>query len=199
MKTGFAWVPGVVAVVIALSPVPGYGQVVDKSRVPPVSVYQAMLKANKPTGWVQFRRYNKQQLVYFTALQTMHCRLSEIRYSVNSKALDKRFALVPCNPLTPFSLPSDSKLEDVLIKLPMGAARYVAVQVVWEDGTLSDVAVYEPCKNVGDRACAYELKEQAPDSQSGRALAPERQSDDDGVDVERGNERGGAPVATPSR
>lgn len=199
MKTGFAWVSVVVAAVIALSPVPGYGQVVDKSRVPPVSVYQAMLKANKPTGWVQFRRYNKQQLVYFTALQTMHCRLSEIRYSVNSKALDKRFALVPCNPLTPFSLPSDSKLEDVLIKLPMGAARYVAVQVVWEDGTLSDVAVYEPCKNVGDRACAYELKEAAPDSQSGRALAPERQSDDDGVDVERGNERGGAPVATPSR
>ena len=196
MKTGLMRAAALGMAVLFLSvPV----QAVDKSRVPPVSVYQAMLKANKPTGWVQFRRYNKQQMVYFTALQTMHCRLSEIRYSVNSRELDKRFALVPCNPLTPFSLPSDSKLKDILIKLPMGAARYVAVQVVWEDGTMSDMAVYEPCKDVGDRACAFEVKEAAPDSQSGRALAPEGQAEEDEPETESGNERGGAPVAAPSQ
>lgn len=174
---------------------------VDKSRVPPVTVYQAMLKANKPTGWVQFRRFNGQQLVYFTPLQTMHCRLNEIRYSINSRDLDKRFALVPCNPLMPFSLPTDTKLKDVLIKLPIGAARYVAVQVVWEDGQTSDVAVYEPCKNVGDATCAFELKEVEPDSQSGRALAPEAPADgaaeEDAAPPDVGNQRG-APMATPS-
>jgi len=126
--------------------------------MPPTSVYQAMLKANKPTGWVQFRNFNGRQLVYFTALQTLHCRLSEIRYSVNSTLLDKTFALVPCNPALPLSLPPDARLSDIAVQLPPGSAEMVAVQVTWEDGSTSDMALYRPCPNVGDQTCALLLQ-----------------------------------------
>ncbi len=127
---------------------------IDKSRLPPVSTYQAMLNANKKSGWVSFRNFNGKQLIYFTALQTMHCRLKEIRYSINSKDLDQRFDLVKCNPYLPFSLPSNSGLKDVLISLPPGDAETVAVQVVWEDDRESEVMVYMPCPGVGEATCA---------------------------------------------
>ncbi len=130
----------------------------DKSRIPPVETYQAMLSANKQPGWVQFRNYDGSQLVYFTALQTLHCRLSEIRYSINSKDLDQRFNLVKCNPQQPFSLPPDSGPEEILISLGLGEASMVAVQVVWEDGIESEISVYEPCQDVGDQSCAWPLE-----------------------------------------
>ena len=129
-----------------------------KSRVLPRETYQAMLDANKEPGWVQFRNYSGKQLVYFTALQTLHCRLKEIRYSINSKDLDKRFGLVKCNPQNPLALPSDAGLDEVAISLAPGTAKTVAVQIVWEDDTESDVAVYEPCKDVGEQSCAWLLE-----------------------------------------
>ena len=128
------------------------------SRVPPMAVYQAMLNANKATGWVQFRDYNGRQLLYFTALQTMHCRLAEIRYSINSTLLDKTFALVPCNPALPMSLPPNAGLEDIAVSLPLGSAEMVAVQVKWQDGSASETVLYRPCPNVGDQTCALPMQ-----------------------------------------
>ena len=127
----------------------------DKSRVPPIKMYKTMLAANKNQGWVQFRNYGGKQLIYFSALQTLHCRLKEIRYSINSQALDKQFPLVACNPQLPFSLPPKSGLNDIAISLPKGTAKIVVVQIVWDDETKSEVVVYEPCKDVGEQTCAW--------------------------------------------
>lgn len=181
---------------------PSITQAADKSRVPPVSIYQAMLNVNKETGWIQFRNYDKRQIVYFSALQTLHCRLKEIRYSANSLALDQRFALVPCNPLNPFALPSDAPIGATLVEYPYGTVEHMAVQIVWEDGTESDVMVYEPCPDVGEQTCAYPVKAAEVDSKSSRALSPEAEAegaegpqnapDADG-DVERGIEPRGLP------
>ena len=129
-----------------------------KSRIPPREVYQAMLNGNKEPGWIQFRNYSGKQLVYFTALQTLHCRLKEIRYSINSKALDKRFELVECNPQNPLALPSNAGLNEVAISLAPGTVKTIAVQVVWEDDMESEIAVYEPCKDVGEQTCAWLLE-----------------------------------------
>lgn len=129
-----------------------------KSRIPPLGTYQAMLSGAAQQGWVQFRNYDGKQLVYFSALQTLHCRLKEIRYSINSNDLDLRFPLVECNPQNPFALPPDAGLEAVLISLPPATAKTVAVQVIWEDGTPSQTAVYEPCENVGEQSCAWQLQ-----------------------------------------
>ena len=130
----------------------------DKSRIPPMAVYQAMLAANKETGWAQFRNYNGEQWIYFTALQSLHCRLSEIRYSINTEALDKNFDLVDCNPQNPLAMPPDAGIEDIAIRLPLGTASTIAVQAFWEDGSPSAIAVYEPCKDVGEQTCAWPLK-----------------------------------------
>ena len=103
---------------------------IDKSRVPPVETYRAMLDANKSSGWVQFRNYNGKQWIYFTALQVLNCRIDEIRYSINSEELDQRFNLVKCNPQVPFNMPSNLKISDTAIVLSPGEAKNIAVQVV---------------------------------------------------------------------
>ena len=125
-----------------------------KPVLPDVAIYKAMLDANKTTGWIQFRNYDDKQLIYFTALQTMHCRLSEIRYSVNSDTLDKRFPLGKCNPQIPFNLPDSNTNEYIYISLPAGEAKTLAIQAVWDDGAGSEIVVYKPCEGVGDATCA---------------------------------------------
>lgn len=146
----------VAALGVGLAPIQVAAQ--DKSTLPPVAIYQAMLDANRQGGWVQFRNYGGHQWVYFTALQTMHCRLSQIRYSINSEALDAQFPLVDCNPQNPFALPPDAGVEEIALRLPVGTAQSVAVQVVWDDGRESEIAVYEPCSNVGEQSCASPLE-----------------------------------------
>ncbi|WP_276119606.1 hypothetical protein [Pararhizobium qamdonense] len=125
-----------------------------KPVLPDVGIYKAMLDANKQTGWIQFRNYDDKQLIYFTALQTMHCRLSEIRYSINSDALDKRFPLGTCNPQIPFNLPDSDTNEYIYISLQAGEAKTLAIQAVWDDGAGSEIVVYKPCEGVGDATCA---------------------------------------------
>jgi len=143
---------------VAYLPLPVLAQDTDdedyKPVLPDVGIYKAMLDANKQTGWIQFRNYDDKQLIYFTALQTMHCRLSEIRYSINSDALDKRFPLGTCNPQIPFNLPDSDTNEYIYISLPAGEAKTLAIQAVWDDGAGSEIVVYKPCEGVGDATCA---------------------------------------------
>lgn len=137
-----------------LGVIPALASDIDKSKLPDEAIYKAMLEANKSSGWVGFRNFNGKQLVYFSPLQTMHCRLEEIRYSINSQALDKRFDLVKCNPQLPFSLPDGAGLEAIAVSFPLNTAKSVAVQVIWDDGKESEILNYEPCKDVGEQTCA---------------------------------------------
>jgi hypothetical protein len=121
--------------------------------LPAPEMYRAMLDANKDGGWISFANHGDNQYLYFSALQALHCRLKEIRYSINTTDLDKTFAVVPCNPQNPWALPPDSTPEDIVVIMPLGTAQTVAVQVVWDDGEESDVMVYKPCDNVGDQTC----------------------------------------------
>ncbi|QRM53691.1 hypothetical protein [Sinorhizobium sp. BG8] len=153
-----AWLPIITVACMLLSGVGASAQEEDeeqyKAEIPDVSIYKAMLDANEKSGWIQFRNYDGRQLIYFTALQTMHCRLSEIRYSINSDALDQRFPLAKCDPQLPFNLPSDDTADYIYISLKAGEAETVAVQAVWDDGSGSQIVVYKPCEGTGDATCA---------------------------------------------
>lgn len=135
-----------------------------KSEIPDASIYKAMLDANKKTGWVAFRQFMDQQLIYFTTLQTMHCRLSEIRYSINSELLDKRFPLGKCDAELPFNLPDDPTNEYLYLKFKPNEVETIAVQVVWDDGSGSEIVVYKPCDNA-EATCARIKTIKKPKSQ----------------------------------
>lgn len=102
-------------------------------------------------SWIAFRNYGGQQLVYFTHLVVYRCGLSEIRYSINSDALDQRFAMPPCEPDRPNAIPSDFL---PFVSLSPGTADSIAVQVVFADGEESETVRLKPCDIADDGTCA---------------------------------------------
>lgn len=129
-------------------------------ELPAAEIYQQMLEMNKQTGWIAFRNYDGQQWIYFTTLVTLHCRLSEIRYSINSKDLDQIFPVPACNKALPFSLPSDMTTDTISIVLPLGTAETISVQVtMYGDKRDNQIMTYHPCKNVGEASCAVLLED----------------------------------------
>ncbi len=134
------------------------GASAQQSRVPPVETYKAMLDASKDQGWVAFREIDGKQWIYFTQLVSMRCGLEEVRYSINSEALDQKFDLIDCIPASPFAIPSDAPIGSTLITLAPGEAKTLAVQAVFKDGTESQVMMYEPCEGVGDGTCAFPVQ-----------------------------------------
>ncbi|MHA1523418.1 MAG: hypothetical protein ACTSY1_03310 [Alphaproteobacteria bacterium] len=106
-----------------------------------------MIKAN----WIAFRNFNGKQLIYFTLLQSYRCGLKEIRYSLNSDALDLRFPLGPCDPQRPNAI--DTEKFPPYITLPLGAAKSAHVQVIFTDGEASEIIRYTVCDNPGDSSC----------------------------------------------
>jgi hypothetical protein len=131
-----------------------WSSVAQAQTIPPRSLYETMLEANKAKGWVQFRNFNGKQLLYFSLLQTLHCRLKEIRYSINSDALDQTVDLVKCNKAIPFNIGQKDILEGRVYKsMPLNTAQWVAVQVVWEDDVESEVNKVKVCEDVGEASC----------------------------------------------
>ena len=128
--------------------------IANAQTLPPMSLYKTMLEANKSRGWIAFRNFGGRQLLYFTTLQTLHCRLKEIRYSINSAVLDQTVELVKCNKAIPFNLSEKDVLEGRAYKsMPLGTAEWAAVQVVWEDGEESAVQRVRVCEDVGEATC----------------------------------------------
>jgi hypothetical protein len=136
-----------------------------KPELPDMALYKAMLDANRQPGWVQFREFSGKQLIYFTALQTMRCRLSEVRYSINSDALDQRFPLGACDPQQPFNIPTeDPGTNYIYLELKPNEAKTLTIQVVWQDGAGSEIVTYRPCDGTGDATCARIKKIAKPGS-----------------------------------
>lgn len=127
------------------------------SKVPPMSMFRTSLNASRRHGWIIFRNFKDKQYIYFNPLQTLRCRLKEIRYSINSRDLDQKFDLIKCNPQNPFAMPSDLEPEDLALIKPINTAKSVAVQVVWEDGKESVIMEYKPCEDAKEKSCVLPL------------------------------------------
>lgn len=86
-------------------------------------------------SWAYFRDYNGRQLIYFTHLEAYRCGISQMRYSLNSAALDREWKLQPCDPKAPHNITTDKPY----IALPLGTASSIAVQLTFNDGSKSHV------------------------------------------------------------
>jgi hypothetical protein len=94
---------------------------------------QGKMALNMTAGsWLMFRDYDGKVLLYFTALLSYRPIIKEIRYSVNSDALDRTFTFKPSD-----------KMYEIGDELPYLAvpkdSEYATVQVTYKDGTKSSV------------------------------------------------------------
>ncbi|MEM1045342.1 MAG: hypothetical protein AAGL24_04280 [Pseudomonadota bacterium] len=103
-------------------------------------------------NWVAFRNYNGRQWVYLTQVLTWKCGLKEVRYAINSSALTERWPLPACNPQNPYAL--DPEADHIYTYFAPGSVSFVSVQIVFADGTETDIMTYVPCDVPGDQTCA---------------------------------------------
>ena len=106
-----------------------------------VKTYKEGLEAGK-SAWLDFREYPKGRwLIYFGYFTSKRCGIQEVRYSIDSDALDRVMRFPACNLKNP-SEAAPRDFDDVVeLKRKPGA---VKVQVLYADGTKSDVVTLQP-------------------------------------------------------
>ena len=83
-------------------------------------------------SWLSFRDYDGKVLLYFTHLLSYRPVIQEIRYSINSEAVDQIYKFKPSDKM----FISGDELP--YISVPANS-QYAAVQITYKDGTKSDV------------------------------------------------------------
>ena len=91
-------------------------------------------------SWVSFRDFNGKQLIYFTHLEAYTCGIKEVHYSLNNDDLDKVWELDSCESEGISSI----KKDIIYLTLPLETAKSIAVQLVFSDGTKSEVLHKKP-------------------------------------------------------
>lgn len=91
-------------------------------------------------NWVSFRDFNGKQLIYFTHLESYTCGIKEVHYSINSDDLDKIWELQACDSKNPMAVTKDI----IYLIMPLGTAKSIAVQVIFSDGTKSEIVRKNP-------------------------------------------------------
>ncbi len=125
--------------------------------IPPLDIFKTMASDLQPDGWITFQELDGKQIVSFAPVMALRCRLKEIRYSVDSKDLDQSFPIPECNREYPFQVVPDSIHQPYILEFDGGTVQALAVQLTWDDDSKSDVAYYEPCRDVDSTPCAYPL------------------------------------------
>lgn len=113
------------AAVILIAPI-ARAQMTDAATIRPI------LEATQ-ANWVGVRRFDGQDLVYFTHLETWKCGLSAIRYGINSDTATKRYPFVACkdgeaapSPITADRLP--------YVAFPLDSVETVTITLTYDDG-----------------------------------------------------------------
>lgn len=91
-------------------------------------------------SWVSFRDFYRKQLIYFTHLEAYRCGIKEVRYSLNTDDLDKVWELDSCESVGISSIKKDL----VYLRLPLGTIKSIAIQLLFTDGTKSEVMHKNP-------------------------------------------------------
>jgi hypothetical protein len=108
--------------------------------------------------WVSLRNDGDSDWIYFITLSRARCVLSEVRYSINSDALDQVFEPYACDLKRPYSLPNTVLPEDIAVHHEDGALETVSVQATFTDGSKSEVLTYRPCDDAGLTTCAVRVE-----------------------------------------
>jgi hypothetical protein len=126
-------------------------------HLPPLDLYKRFIQAPSETGWVIIQDLPERQVLHFAPLVGWTCGISEVRYSVNSDALDQRVDMPECDGTYLLHLPRNRPEILASVDLAPGTARSVTMQVVFADNSVSDVRSFGPCDGIGKGICSRTL------------------------------------------
>ncbi len=97
------------------------------------------------TAWVSYRDWNRQRLVYFTHLLSYRCALDDVLYGIDTDEPDISFTIPDCDPSNPHAIPANAVGDDIYRAVPKNT-RFVTVQLVFKDGTRSEIKRFDAPK-----------------------------------------------------
>jgi hypothetical protein len=112
------------------------------------------LEATK-TSWINFGSKGGRQIVMFDYFAMFKCDLKAVKYSLDSRAVDKTFAMPACDPANPFKV---DKAEQLALPIS-GNVKTVSVQLVYADGATSPIRTYASCSLDDNSNCAHLIRE----------------------------------------
>jgi hypothetical protein len=118
---------------------------------------RVLVEPFKDMGWVMIRQEAGSSWIYFTTLLAARCAITEVRYSINSDALDRVYLPMECDPFYPSAIPSWARLDDIAVRVGPPEVQSITVQAAFSDGTTTEIVRYAPCPNAGARTCVVRL------------------------------------------
>jgi hypothetical protein len=107
-------------------------------------------------SWIEFGVTKAgQQVVKLSYFSVYKCTVKVIKYSFDTRNVDKSFTLPKCDPNNPFQIDDPDKMM-VPVK---GVVKSFSVQLVFADGSLSPVRSYEPCSFEDGGSCTRLTRE----------------------------------------
>ena len=120
-----------------------------------VGLAKKSLESTKES-WVEFAvTKTGQQVVRLSYFSVYKCTVKVLKYSFDTRNVDKSFALPKCDPSNPFKIDDPNRFL-----LPVkGTVRNFSLQLVYADGTVSPIRTYEPCSFDDGGNCTRMTKE----------------------------------------
>ena len=137
---------GVIAAALVLPLQVSHAQ---QTRVMPLPQVKNILELTK-NNWVAIRDFNGRQLIYFTHIISWRCGVKELRYGLNTNTPDSTFPLPECDKLQPNAV----KTDNIFLTEKLNSVTSLSVQLLFDDGSESDIHIYQPCPGADGSTCA---------------------------------------------
>jgi hypothetical protein len=120
-----------------------------------VGLAKKSLESTKES-WIEFGVTKAgQQVIKLGYFAVYKCTVKAIKYSFDTRTVDKSFSLPKCDPNNPFQIDNP---ETFLLPIKTVIKNFT-VQLVYADGTMSPVRTYEPCSFEDGGSCTRLVKE----------------------------------------
>lgn len=107
-------------------------------------------------SWVEFGvTKSGQQMVKLSYFSVFKCTVKVIKYSFDTRNIDKSFALPKCDASNPFQIDDPSQF----VVLGKGTIKSFSAQIVYADGSVSPIRTYEPCSFEDGGSCTRLVRE----------------------------------------
>lgn len=116
-----------------LSPTAGSAQ----SKFLTAAEVKPILTATK-SNWIAVRKYNGQDLLYFSHLLAWRCGLTAVSYAINADGPLIDWPLTPCNEDSPTPAAIGEE-QQIYTDQPLGSINTVTVRITYDDDTTDQV------------------------------------------------------------
>lgn len=120
------------------APLPASAQMVTAEQIRPI------LDATK-SSWIAVRRWEGQDLIYFTHLESWRCGLSGVRFGINDEEPVRDYELAFCDETAANPMAFDAAAHPPYLSFPLDSIKTITVEITYDDDK-TDLVTFDRAK-----------------------------------------------------